>query len=45
MSDSTKIIFGLLGGISIFIYGMNLMSECLQKAAGEKYRAAARQRL
>lgn len=31
-----KIIFGLVGGLAIFIYGMNMMSECLQKAAGEK---------
>ncbi len=31
-----KIIFGLIGGLAIFIYGMNMMSECLQKAAGEK---------
>ncbi len=30
-----KIIFGLVGGLAIFIYGMNMMSECLQKAAGE----------
>lgn len=29
-------IFGLLGGLAVFIYGMNMMSECLQKAAGEK---------
>ncbi|MCD8154250.1 MAG: Na/Pi cotransporter family protein [Clostridiales bacterium] len=36
MSDITEIIFGLLGGLAIFIFGMNLMSECLQKAAGEK---------
>lgn len=36
MSQSIKIIFGLLGGLAIFIYGMNLMSETLQKVAGEK---------
>lgn len=29
-------IFGLLGGLALFIFGMNMMSECLQKAAGEK---------
>ncbi len=33
-----QIVFGLLGGLAIFIYGMNLMSEGLQKAAGEKMR-------
>lgn len=39
MNDITEIIFGLLGGLAIFIYGMNLMSECLQKAAGEKMKS------
>lgn len=29
-------IVTLLGGLVIFIYGMNLMSDGLQKAAGEK---------
>lgn len=36
MKDTLQIIFGLFGGLAIFIYGMNLMSESLQKAAGEK---------
>ncbi len=36
MNDTLEIIFGLLGGLAVFIYGMNLMSECLQKAAGER---------
>ncbi|MCD8354910.1 MAG: Na/Pi cotransporter family protein [Clostridiales bacterium] len=36
MNDTLEIVFGLLGGLAIFIYGMNLMSECLQKAAGER---------
>ena len=36
MMENFKIVFGLLGGLAVFIYGMNLMSECLQKAAGEK---------
>ncbi len=31
-----QILFGLFGGLAVFIYGMNLMSEGLQKAAGEK---------
>ncbi|MGN0151841.1 MAG: Na/Pi cotransporter family protein [Wujia sp.] len=34
-----QIIFGLLGGLAVFIYGMNLMSECLQKVAGEKMKS------
>lgn len=37
--DLVNIIFGLLGGLAIFIYGMNLMSDGLQKSAGEKMRA------
>ncbi|MBQ5585748.1 MAG: Na/Pi cotransporter family protein, partial [Selenomonadaceae bacterium] len=34
-----QIAFGLLGGLAVFIYGMNMMSECLQKAAGEKMKS------
>lgn len=36
MNDTMQILFGLAGGLAIFIFGMNMMSECLQKAAGEK---------
>ena len=36
MNEKLQIVFGLVGGLAIFIYGMNMMSECLQKAAGEK---------
>lgn len=36
MNETVKIVFGLFGGLAIFIFGMNMMSECLQKAAGEK---------
>lgn len=38
-SEIVQIVFGLLGGLAIFIYGMNLMSEGLQKVAGDKMRA------
>lgn len=38
MNEAVTIIFTLLGGLAIFLYGMNLMSEGLQKAAGEKMR-------
>ena len=31
-------IMTLLGGLAVFIYGMNLMSDGLQKAAGDKMR-------
>lgn len=39
MNEKVQIAFGLLGGLAIFIYGMNMMSECLQKTAGEKMRS------
>lgn len=39
MNHTVEIIFGLFGGLAIFIFGMNMMSECLQKAAGEKMKA------
>ena len=39
MNEKIQIIFGLLGGLAVFIYGMNMMSECLQKAAGDKMKS------
>lgn len=39
MNGAMEILFGLFGGLAIFIFGMNMMSECLQKAAGEKMKA------
>ena len=36
MNESVKIVFGLIGGLALFLYGMNSMSDALQKAAGEK---------
>ena len=36
MNNVFQTVFGLLGGLAIFIFGMNMMSECLQKVAGEK---------
>ena len=39
MNEKLQIAFGLLGGLAIFVYGMNMMSECLQKAAGEKMKS------
>ena len=39
MESTLQIIFGLLGGLAVFIFGMNMMSECLQKAAGEKMKS------
>ena len=39
MNSSVQIAFGLLGGLALFLFGMNMMSECLQKAAGEKMKS------
>lgn len=36
MNGTVTMIFGLLGGLAMFLYGMNSMSDALQKAAGEK---------
>jgi len=33
-----EVILGLLGGLGIFLYGMQLMSDSLQRVAGEKLR-------
>lgn len=33
-----SLIPGLLGGVAIFVYGMNMLGEGLQKVAGEKLR-------
>lgn len=39
MKETMEVLFGLFGGLAVFIFGMNMMSECLQKAAGEKMKA------
>ena len=36
MNENVQVIFGLVGGLALFLYGMNSMSDALQKAAGEK---------
>ena len=36
MGEHVTILFGLAGGLALFLYGMNSMSDALQKAAGEK---------
>ena len=33
-----ELIFGVIGGLALFIYGMNLMSEGLKKVAGDRLR-------
>lgn len=38
MNETLQIVFGLFGGLAIFLYGMNLMSDSLQKVAGERMR-------
>lgn len=39
MSPNTEIIVTLLGGLAVFIFGMNLMSDGLQKVAGTKMKS------
>lgn len=36
MNQNLQTLFGLIGGLSLFLFGMNSMSDALQKAAGEK---------
>ena len=36
MNTTLETIFGLAGGLAMFLFGMNMMSEGLQKAAGDK---------
>lgn len=36
MNENLKVIFGLIGGLALFLYGMNSMSDALQKVAGKK---------
>lgn len=38
-NETVQMIFTLLGGLAVFIYGMNLMSDGLQKCAGERMRS------
>ena len=33
---SIELIFGMMGGLGLFLYGMNLLSEGLQKITGDK---------
>ena len=39
MNNTMELVFGLLGGLAVFIFGMNMMSDCLQKAAGERMKS------
>ncbi len=39
MNENVRILFGLFGGLSIFLYGMNMMSDGLQKAAGQRLKS------
>lgn len=39
MNSTLETIFGLVGGLAMFLFGMNMMSEGLQKAAGEKMKS------
>jgi len=32
---TTELIFGMMGGLGLFLYGMQLLSDGLQKATGD----------
>ncbi len=36
--DVVNTLFGLFGGLALFLFGMEMMSDGLQKAAGERMR-------
>ena len=36
MGEYIKVIFTLVGGLGLFIYGMQIMADGLQKSAGNK---------
>lgn len=38
MPDVVKLSFGLLGGLGLFLYGLQLMADGLQKTAGDRLR-------
>lgn len=42
MNETVKICFGLIGGLALFLYGMNTMSDALQKTAGERMKKILR---
>ncbi len=39
MNSIAETVFGLIGGLALFLFGMNMMSDSLQKVAGERMRA------
>ena len=39
MNEVLTVGLGLLGGLAIFLYGMNAMSSNLQEVAGDRMRA------
>lgn len=36
MNETVTMIFGLIGGLALFLFGMNNMSSSLQKVAGDR---------
>ena len=39
MNENVKVIFGLVGGLALFLYGMNIMGEALEKRAGNQLKS------
>ncbi|MFR4018042.1 MAG: Na/Pi cotransporter family protein, partial [Clostridia bacterium] len=38
-NETVQMIITLLGGLALFIFGMNFMSDGLQRSAGDKMRS------
>ena len=36
MKENLEVVCGLLGGLALFLYGMNIMADGMQKSAGSK---------
>ena len=39
MNETWTVLFELLGGLALFLFGMNAMSDAIQKAAGDRMKA------
>ncbi len=39
LTEITKLFLGLLGGISLFLFGMNIMGDSLERSAGNKLKS------
>ncbi len=40
--DLLAIVFGVVGGLAIFLYGLHLLSDGLKKVVGEKIKPSSK---